>query len=56
MKEFKISEPETFFDLTTGKLHSEQALCSRKEIKDLAGVFKEEEERKKWFRISLYMK
>jgi glucose-6-phosphate isomerase len=45
MKKFEIKNPEVFFDLKTGKLHSQQIVFSKKELKHLVGVFGEEEKR-----------
>jgi len=45
MKDFKIYEPEVFFDLKTGEFISEKIIYSKKELKDLSGVFKEEDVR-----------
>jgi glucose-6-phosphate isomerase len=45
MKSFEIHRPEVFFDLKTGKLNSGKVVSSQKELKQLAGVFGDEEKR-----------
>jgi glucose-6-phosphate isomerase len=45
MEKFEIKDPEVFFDLKTGKLRSQQIVSSKKELKQLVGVFGDEEKR-----------
>ncbi|GHS95200.1 glucose-6-phosphate isomerase [Bacteroidia bacterium] len=45
MKSLEIHRPKVLFDLKTGKLKSDKLVSSQKELKQLAGVFGDEEKR-----------
>jgi glucose-6-phosphate isomerase len=45
MKNLKIFDPQVSFDMKTGDLDSDKKVSSKKELKELAGVFKDENTR-----------